>query len=559
VEVEALEDRLVMSTLTVMSADDPAVRTPGTLRDVVHQADQDAFLGQADTIKFAPGVNNITLKQGQLELVKGAQITIDGGSGVTINAKGASRVFEVDGDQISGANVVLKGLTIMGGKAVNPGDGGGAIDVEQNATVRVDHDNLTENQAFDGGAIFNQQGTVIVDHSHLTLNSSTNAGGAIYNNDGVLMVNDSTIAVNSAVDGGGIQNDHGSLAVTGSTFAFDGASQNGGAINSQLASRTTVSNSTFNHNVATIGGAIENGAQSNLTVSNSTLADNAASSNGGGIDNENDAPVKLLNNIVSNSATRRGPDIFGAVTGSNNLIRDGQGVGGITDGVNGNMVGTAENPKDPQLAPLANNGGPTFTMNLLPGSPALNAGGALTTAITGMAASKDANTVTVADASFANTQGESYIIRIGTEQMRISFVDGSNTLTVERGINGTPIEAHSAGDPLFFAFDQRGQQRTLNNNVSDLGAVQTPFMDHAQADAGGPSAMAAPQAVGVAPVAGTTGGATPAVVQAATPGKGAVQEALRTVDSTNSSVAPQSQFQAWNQAVGQVFASDFGL
>ena len=39
-----------------------------------------------------------------------------------------------------------------------------------------------------------------------------------------------------------------------------------------------------------------------------------------------------------------------------------------------NLTGTAANPLDPELGPLADNGGPTLTHALLPGSPAINAG-----------------------------------------------------------------------------------------------------------------------------------------------------------------------------------------
>src|SRR5262249_21153685 len=54
-----------------------------------------------------------------------------------------------------------------------------------------------------------------------------------------------------------------------------------------------------------------------------------------------------------------------------NLIGDGPGGSGFdpTD-----QVGTSANPIDPVLGPLQGNGGPTQTMALLPGSPALNAG-----------------------------------------------------------------------------------------------------------------------------------------------------------------------------------------
>jgi hypothetical protein len=52
---------------------------------------------------------------------------------------------------------------------------------------------------------------------------------------------------------------------------------------------------------------------------------------------------------------------------SYNLIGTG---GGLTSGVNGNLVGITE----PLLSPLQDNGGPTWTMALLPGSPAIDAG-----------------------------------------------------------------------------------------------------------------------------------------------------------------------------------------
>ncbi|MCE9563151.1 MAG: hypothetical protein K8U57_14000, partial [Planctomycetes bacterium] len=67
--------------------------------------------------------------------------------------------------------------------------------------------------------------------------------------------------------------------------------------------------------------------------------------------------------------------ISGSVTlGANNLIGNGTGSTGIVNGMNGNLVGTAANPINPYLAPLANYGGPSKTIALLPGSPAIDAG-----------------------------------------------------------------------------------------------------------------------------------------------------------------------------------------
>jgi hypothetical protein len=69
------------------------------------------------------------------------------------------------------------------------------------------------------------------------------------------------------------------------------------------------------------------------------------------------------------------PDLSGAFTsqGHNLLGIAGNSVG-LAHGVNGDLVGSATAPIDPRLGPLADNGGPTFTMALLPGSPAIDAG-----------------------------------------------------------------------------------------------------------------------------------------------------------------------------------------
>lgn len=69
------------------------------------------------------------------------------------------------------------------------------------------------------------------------------------------------------------------------------------------------------------------------------------------------------------------PDVQGSFTSLGyNLIGQADGSSGFTNDVNGDLVGSTNAPIDPVLGPLADNGGPTFTMTLLHGSPALNAG-----------------------------------------------------------------------------------------------------------------------------------------------------------------------------------------
>ena len=72
-------------------------------------------------------------------------------------------------------------------------------------------------------------------------------------------------------------------------------------------------------------------------------------------------------------------DIYGQVQSSSafNLIGDGSGISNLAAleaPALSNLIGTTADPLSPLLGPLANNGGPTQTMALLPGSPAIDAG-----------------------------------------------------------------------------------------------------------------------------------------------------------------------------------------
>ena len=64
-----------------------------------------------------------------------------------------------------------------------------------------------------------------------------------------------------------------------------------------------------------------------------------------------------------------------APASAHNLIGDGSYLTGISNGSQGNQIGTAQAPIDARLAALGDYGGPTLTMPLLPGSPAFGAGG----------------------------------------------------------------------------------------------------------------------------------------------------------------------------------------
>jgi len=106
-----------------------------------------------------------------------------------------------------------------------------------------------------------------------------------------------------------------------------------------------------------------------LTVKNSTFSGNSASVNGGGLRNTN--ALSFANTIIANSLS--GGDCSGGDvnTNINNLVEDG----GCSSNGSHFLSGV-----EPNLDSLADNGGPTQTMALLAGSPAIDAGDTTTCA-----------------------------------------------------------------------------------------------------------------------------------------------------------------------------------
>jgi len=160
---------------------------------------------------------------------------------------------------------------------------------------------------------------------------------------------------NKGADGGGIATS-GTVTVSNSTFAGNLADGGGGISNSGT---LMVSNCTFAGNRAdseySCGGGISNSGT--VTVSNSTFAGNSATALGGGIKNW-DGAVTLKNTIVANSPT--GGNCSGVITDGGGNLRYPDTT---CPGING----------DPKLGPLQDNGGPTWTMALGPGSAAIDA------------------------------------------------------------------------------------------------------------------------------------------------------------------------------------------
>jgi hypothetical protein len=252
------------------------------------------------------------------------------------------------------------------------------ISIAENLTI----DATGHNVAVDGAGT---RRVFEIDSGMVTLNGLTiqhglaSNGGGIANG-GTLTVMNSSLAGNTANngDGGGISNTS-TLTVMNSTFSGNTTpSIGGGGGIGNSGGTAIVTNCTFTNNSGGRGGGIGNDFGT-VTVTNSTLSGNS-SPNGGGI--ANGGTLTVTNTIIAgNSATGVGPDVASTIiSGGHNLV-------GKTDGSDGwiasDQIGTAASPLSANLGLLASNGGPTQTLAVLNGSPAIGAGDPTVCAQTG--------------------------------------------------------------------------------------------------------------------------------------------------------------------------------
>ncbi len=271
----------------------------------------------------------------------------------------------------------------------------------------------------------------------LTIVSGSATNGGAIDNSGALTINDSTISDNTATNGGAIDNEAGAtLTVESSTLSFNLATA-GGAIDN--AGTATLTNTTIANNLASTGGGISN--TGTLVIVNSTIANNTASTNGGGLDTAL-GTTALYNTIVAlnDGAGATPSDIngevllaatAGLVASSNNLVDDVGSAGGLTNGVDGNVVGSGPGFT---TGNLAYNGGPTETIALEASSPAHSAGA-------GSIVISGASIVPVNDqrgAARANATGGS-TVDIGAYEISSSYLVTSTLDTLTTGTLRTAL------------------------------------------------------------------------------------------------------------------------
>ncbi len=302
-----------------------------------------------------------------------------------------SGTFTLTAGLTYGYNATLHGLP----SATLDGDGLYRIllDTSFGHTLTVENLRLTNGSAFDGGAI---NGYAVVSTNSTFDNNDAVYGGAIYaygvnatdsvfeDNTGVSggailsafpTVVTSTFTNNSAEDSGGAIYSYGSLSVDSSTFEGNSAFYAGGAIAGY--SSLDVQNSTFVGNsvdpVQGYGGGIYSEGGS---VAQSTFLDNTSSPASGQSLANNSSTLTLRGNIFAGSDATEG-HLYGTpasiVDNAGNLFTTSEATEAALTSVQPSTQFGLTTLAIFNGATLADNGGPTKTVALWSGSPAINA------------------------------------------------------------------------------------------------------------------------------------------------------------------------------------------
>ena len=227
--------------------------------------------------------------------------------------------------------------------------------------------------------IFSTKALVVLDISGLTF-ADANANGAISSVLGILHITDCTFQNNV---GGAVSSDTGYLVVQRSTFV--NTSEGSQAAIQTLRGTATIVDSTFYNNNEDSGAAILNSSGAMLIV-NSTLRDDRLH---GGILVLNilpgkPAPASTMSATVSAITPEPGQMVIINTileAGKHMQVCNGQTVdGGHNLQFPGTSCGSSMPSANAKLAPLQDNGGPTQTLALLEGSPAIDAGDSITCA-----------------------------------------------------------------------------------------------------------------------------------------------------------------------------------
>jgi CSLREA domain-containing protein len=306
------------------------------------------------------------------------------------------------------ASLTVNGLNVRGGEA--PAGQTGGIEADA-GTLRVLSSRVGNNTGGGDGGI-SSEGTLVIKRSGISENRGNGRGGVDADGAALTMVR-SAVGFNlAALSGGGVWIRGRGLIKESEIYGNFGAAGGGGIVSNTAATTRVVRSSiSLNGTDTGSGGGIASVGTSKLTVLDSTIVDNTSYKDGGGIWRLG-GTVTLNNVTVARNTAHSGypaptgiggGGLYSGGAGSfivrNSLIALNKvGSGGADPNCHGsfssvghNLRGTADpgctgftgagdfvngaprlqNPK----GGLANNGGPTQTLALLKGSPAINRGG----------------------------------------------------------------------------------------------------------------------------------------------------------------------------------------
>ena len=367
---------------------------PGSLRQAILNANP------GDTIQIG-AMSTVACPQGAIQLLSPVQInqnlTIDGpGPDIPVEDSGAS-AFVV----ASGVNATISFLSVTNSGSSTT-DGGA---INNSGALTLDDDVVSGDTATNGGGIYSTGGSVSVNDSTVTSNTATDDGGGIWfsaQGSGLNLTN-STVSNNTAgTDGGGVWVDPTMDGGVESTFSTIAGNQAGGSGGGFSGGSTVVDYSAVSGNSAsTSGGGIAVTGGSALQLTESTVASNTSALGGGvyadvsGTQPGTSAPASIgmiHATVALNTATTAGNSGGGiylavaTVTGVEGSIFANNGAGGdcfgnltdqgfnIADDSTCSFTGATSlnnTPAGLSSSGLQNNGGPTQTIALAPGSPAI--------------------------------------------------------------------------------------------------------------------------------------------------------------------------------------------
>jgi len=299
-------------------------------------------------------------------------------------------------DFIEGDSLILNNSQIINNEA---GYFGGGIRIRNSAYAKITNSVIDNNTAqYAGGINAGDTDIVIIEGSSINGNTATAVFGGMSSLRSDLTIIDSVVSNNTASAAvGGLEIFGGSMTLINSSVSNNNAGDDystlgaGGGIRVRDGATIIAKQSTIIGNSATTsGGGIWSNSTSNVSntidLSNVTIVGNSSGESGGGIFAAN-TNMSLNNVTISENRANQNSGILvtsGGLTLTNTIIANSTGGSdcSITAGsINTDLASivadgscNTQRAIDPQLGPLADNGGNTLTMALKPNSPARNTG-----------------------------------------------------------------------------------------------------------------------------------------------------------------------------------------